>query len=86
LRATVAGSAVGAFNIGTGRLPWRDEPYSFLGRVPASPDYARFGDFSRAVVRTAWGSHIDALADFRKRAALLTPAEEKLYREHPRVQ
>jgi ubiquinone/menaquinone biosynthesis C-methylase UbiE len=36
--------------------------------------------------RLIWGDHIDRLANFRRRAALLTPEEyEHLYREHPRV-
>jgi SAM-dependent methyltransferase len=40
----------------------------------------------RAIGRAVYGTHIDALAAFRKRAPLLTPAEyESLYREHPRV-
>lgn len=40
----------------------------------------------RALARTVWGKHIDDLADFRRRAAELTPAEyEALYRSHPRI-
>ena len=40
----------------------------------------------RVAARAVWGAHIDSLAEFRKRAALLTPEEyEKLYREHPRI-
>ena len=43
------------------------------------PPIVRDSAIFRAVARAAWGSHIDALAEFRKRAALLTPAEyEKL--------
>ena len=39
-----------------------------------------------AIGRAVYGAHIDRLADFRKRAPLLTAAEyERLYREHPRV-
>jgi SAM-dependent methyltransferase len=40
----------------------------------------------RALARIVWGKHIDDLAEFRRRAAELTPAEyEALYRNHPRV-
>jgi SAM-dependent methyltransferase len=50
------------------------------------PPIVRDSVIFRAVARVVWGAHIDVLADFRKRAALLTSAEyEKVYREHPRV-
>src|SRR5262249_51466922 len=50
------------------------------------PPIVRDSKLFRAAARMAWGDHIDVLADFRRRAPLLTGAEyEKLYREHPRV-
>jgi SAM-dependent methyltransferase len=50
------------------------------------PPIVRDSKLFRAAARMAWGDHIDVLADFRRRAPLLTDAEyEKLYREHPRV-
>jgi SAM-dependent methyltransferase len=40
----------------------------------------------RTAARLAWGRHIDALAEFRRRAAVLTRAEYRsLYMAHPRV-
>lgn len=50
------------------------------------PPIVRDSSLFRWAARWVWGRHIDALADFRKRAPFLTPQEyEKLYREHPRV-
>src|SRR5262245_2599098 len=50
------------------------------------PPIVRDSRLFRSAARMVWGDHIDALADFRRRAPLLTAAEyEKLYREHPRV-
>lgn len=50
------------------------------------PPIIRDSRIFRAAARRVWGAHIDALADFRKRAPLLTPQEyEALYKEHPRV-
>ncbi|MEM6382797.1 MAG: class I SAM-dependent methyltransferase [Pseudomonadota bacterium] len=49
---------------------------------PALRDSAMF----RAMMKLAWGTHIDDLARFRERAPFLTDDEyEALYREHPRV-
>ena len=49
---------------------------------PVMRDSAAF----RQAARLAWSHHIDNLADFRKRAPLLSAKEyETLYREHPRV-
>jgi SAM-dependent methyltransferase len=40
----------------------------------------------RWAAERVWGPHIGRLAEFRRRAPFLTPAEyEALYREHPRV-
>lgn len=50
------------------------------------PPVARDSYLFRFAARLVWGKHIDDLADFRKRAPLLTAEEyERLYREHPRV-
>ena len=50
------------------------------------PPIVRDSRLFRSAARMVWGNHIDALADFRRRAPLVTAAEyEKLYREHPRV-
>ena len=49
---------------------------------PSIRDSALF----RSMARLVWGGHIDHLADFRRRAAMLTPEEyETLYKKHPRV-
>lgn len=41
----------------------------------------------RWIFRLFWGRHIDDLADFRRRAAVLTEEEyRRLYEKHPRVQ
>ena len=49
---------------------------------PTVRDSAAF----RFAARLIWGGHIDHLANFRQRAAMLTPQEyQALYREHPRV-
>ncbi|MDZ7823469.1 MAG: class I SAM-dependent methyltransferase [Ahrensia sp.] len=40
----------------------------------------------KALMKLAWGKHIDDLAAFRARAAFLTDEEyAQLYRDHPRV-
>lgn len=50
------------------------------------PPVMRDSKLFAIAARTVWGSHIDALADFRKRAAVLTGEEyETLYKTHPRV-
>ena len=62
-----------------------NQSHTILHRRVSASDRARFS-FFRFAARRVWGNHIDALADFRRRAPLLTSAEyEKLYREHPRV-
>ena len=41
----------------------------------------------RWLFRLAWGRHMDDLAEFRRRAPLLSPEEyQNLYEKHPRVQ
>jgi SAM-dependent methyltransferase len=50
------------------------------------PPILRDSSAFRALARSFWGKHIDDLAEFRRRAAELTPAEyEALYRAHPRI-
>jgi SAM-dependent methyltransferase len=50
------------------------------------PPALRDSGLFRAAAKLAWGQHIDHLADFRRRAAVLTPEEyETLYTHHPRV-
>ena len=50
------------------------------------PPFVRDSAMFRQAAKFAWGRHIDHLADFRKRAPMLSAAEyEALYREHPRV-
>ena len=50
------------------------------------PPFVRDSALFRQAARLAWGRHIDNLADFRRRAPLLSAKEyETLYREHPRV-
>ena len=50
------------------------------------PPILRDSTLFRRAARLVWGRHIDALADFRHRAAELTPAEyTHLYQRHPRV-
>jgi len=50
------------------------------------PPIVRDSQFFRATARLVWGRHIDKLADFRKRAAFLSPeGYETLYRVHPRI-
>ena len=50
------------------------------------PPILRDAALFRLLAKLAWGEHIEALADFRRRAPFLTPDEyEKLYRAHPRV-
>jgi SAM-dependent methyltransferase len=51
-----------------------------------TPPILRDSWLFRSAARLIWGSHVDHLADFRRRAASLTPQEyEQLYTEHPRV-
>ena len=50
------------------------------------PPILRDATLFRALAKLAWGEHIEALSDFRRRAPFLTPDEYKeLYRAHPRV-
>ena len=50
---------------------------------PAARDWGVF----RWLFKLAYGAHIDALADFRKRAPFLTAEEYRaLYEKHPRIQ
>ncbi len=50
------------------------------------PPALRDSGMFRAMMKLAWGRHIDDLARFRERAPFLTDAEyEDLYRNHPRV-
>jgi len=50
------------------------------------PPFVRDSSIFRVAAKAVWGDHIDRLADFRRRAPFLTPAEyEALYRDHPRV-
>ena len=50
------------------------------------PPTVRDSALFRFTARLVWGGHIDHLAEFRRRAATLTPEEyEALYRKHPRV-
>ena len=50
------------------------------------PPVVRDSWMFRTAARAAWGSHIDALAEFRRRAAVLTAEEyRQLYVVHPRV-
>jgi len=50
------------------------------------PPALRDSGLFRTVAKLAWGQHIDHLADFRRQAAMLTPAQyEALYTHHPRV-
>jgi SAM-dependent methyltransferase len=50
------------------------------------PPILRDSGLFRFAAKLVWGEHIDTLANFRRRAALLTPDEyERLYKEHPRV-
>lgn len=50
------------------------------------PPILRNSSAFRALMKLAWGDHIDDLARFRERAAFLTDEEyADLYRNHPRV-
>lgn len=50
------------------------------------PPAVRDSGMFRTAARLVWGRHIDALAAFRRRAAVLTPEEYRdLYAAHPRV-
>jgi 2-polyprenyl-3-methyl-5-hydroxy-6-metoxy-1,4-benzoquinol methylase len=76
--------------------PLDDAKWGFMNREQTNrvrfvmeeilPPFVRDSALFRQAAKLAWGGHIDALADFRKRAPLLSSAEyEALYRDHPRV-